>query len=165
MWRWMGSVATALALTGTTPAIAATSCGFDGAGYEMAGGKFHLQMSVVPGTPSSRRVQLLVTSKDTRRTYGFYVNRGNGYGEATLNPINGASVEIIEIYTVADDETFDDFFGSLDARAPKRVFIPKLGPALWHQADALSGEKTAGQVREQMPRAFFDRVSCGAVRP
>lgn len=140
-----------------------TSCPVDGARYELRDAPgFTASFREVPDAPSARRLVLDIRSRATGRLYSFRINRGNGYGEATLLPLGGRSARVLEIYTVNDGGRFTDFFGDSDAVAPRSILIPKLGPALWYEADALAGEtRSAATAREAMPRAFFDRVACG----
>ena len=137
-------------------------CGVDGARYVMRGAtQFTAIFRQVEGTPSAHDLILEIRSAETNRTYRFTINRGNGYGEATLSSLVGHSTRQVEIYTVDEAGRFTDYFGDIEGPAPQQLLIPKLGPALWYDADELSGAKTAGRIREQMPRAFFDRVACG----
>jgi len=141
---------------------APNNCGVDGARYVMRGApQFTAVFRQVEGAPSAHDLILDVWSGDTGRTYSFTINRGNGYGEATLSPIGGTMPRQVELYTVDEEGIFVDYFGAVEGPAPRLLLAPKLGPALWYDADSLSGEQTAGRVREQMPRAFFDRVACG----
>lgn len=151
-----------LALTACGTAAEA-ACSVDGARYVLRGKPaFTAAFRHVPGAPSARELILDIHSKDSGRTFSFMVNRGNGYGEATLAPMKGALAGSIELYTLDDSGQFIDYFGDRDGGAPKQLLAPKLGPALWYQMDALTG--VGNGERERMPRAFFDRVACGPAK-
>lgn len=139
---------------------AEAACSVDGARYILRGNPdFSAILRRVAGTPSAHELILDVHSKDSGRTFSFTVNRGNGYGDATLAPVRGDLSGSVELYTLDEAGEFTDYFGDREGLAPKQLLAPKLGPALWLQIDALTG--VGNSKRERMPRAFFDRVACG----
>ena len=140
------------------------ACNVDGARYVLRGAPaFTATFRQVRAVRSAHELILDVHSKDSDRTISFTINRGNGYGEATLAPTKGDLAGSVEIYTLDELGEFTDYFGGRDDPAPKQLLIPKLGPALWYQVDALAG--LSNNEREQMPRAFFDRIACGPASP
>lgn len=147
----------------TRPGVA---CEINGAQYVLRGHpKFVASFRFDARAASVRNLVFDVHSRDTGRTYSFWINRGNGYGETTLIALKGNISGSIELYTLDEVGEFSDFFGSIEEVAPKNLLLPKLGPALWYDADELSGQDSGGRIAEQMPRAFFDRVACGPVNP
>ena len=151
----------ALSACGTS---AEAACSVDGARYALRGkAAFTATLRRVAGAPSAHELILDIHSKDSGRTFSFTVNRGNGYGDATLAPMKGELAGAIELYTLDESGQFTDYFGDREGGAPKQLLAPKLGPALWYQVDALTG--VGNSERERMPRAFFDRVACGPTTP
>lgn len=141
-------------------APAAADCAVDGARYSLRDRPdFTATFRREPGSASAHDLVFEVRSATTGRTFAFRINRGEGYGEATLSPVRGRLAGPVELYTLNDDARFVDYFGEPEGPAPAQLLAPKLGPALWYQADQLTG--AANSERERMPRAFFDRVSCG----
>ncbi|HRD28872.1 MAG TPA: hypothetical protein PLO65_11280 [Caulobacter sp.] len=139
---------------------AEAACNVDGARYALRGSPaFTASFRQVPGSRSAHDLIFDVRSAKTGRTFSFRINRGNGYGEATLSPTRGGMSGQVELYTLNDAAEFTDYFGEVEGPAPRQLLAPKLGPVLWYQADALTG--ASNSARERMPRAFFDRVSCG----
>ena len=140
------------------------ACNVDGARYVLRGAPaFTATFRQVGAARSAHELILDVHSKDSGRTFSFTINRGNGYGEATLAPTKGDLAGSVEIYTLDEAGEFTDYFGGREDPAPKQLLMPKLGPALWHQVDALTG--VGSSERERMPRAFFDRIACGPANP
>lgn len=142
----------------------AAACEVSGARYVLRDNPtFTAAFKQVVGARSAHELILDVHSKDSGRTFSFTINRGNGYGEATLSPTKGDLAGSVEIYTLNEVGEFTDYFGALEGPAPKQLLMPKLGPALWYQINALTGAPEAE--RERMPRAFFDRIACGPANP
>lgn len=157
------SVFATLLLAGCA-ADANAACEVDGSKYAMRGNpSFTATFRKLSGERSARGLVLEIHSRETGRTFSFTINRGNGYGEATLLPKAGQFAGPVEIYTVDEAGAFSDYFGGGDASAPKQLLAPKLGSALWYDIEAVTGVENSP--RERMPRAFFDRVACGLPSP
>lgn len=139
---------------------AAADCAVDGARYRLRdGADFTATFRREPGSRSAHHLVFEVRSATTGRTFAFRINRGEGYGEATLSPVRGQLAGQVELSALNDEARFVDYFGEPEGPAPAQLLAPKLGPALWYQVDQLTGAPNSE--RERMPRAFFDRVSCG----
>jgi hypothetical protein len=151
-------------LLSSASARAATSCEIEGARYVLRDApSFVAEFTRAAQTKSAHKLLLTVSSAETKRSFVFTINRGNGYGDATISPIEHEMATRVAIYTVNDAGDFVDYFGDIEGAAPKQLFMPSLGQALWYEIDRLTGGKS--DLREQMPVAFFDRVSCGAAKP
>jgi hypothetical protein len=152
-----------LAATACGPGVEA-ACPVDGARYVLRDKPaFTAVFRRVGGARSAHELVLDVHSKDSGRTFSFTINRGNGYGDATLAPTKGDVAGSIELYTVEEDGKFTDYFGASEGPAPRHLLMPKLGPVLWYQINALTG--VSELERERMPQGFFDRVTCGPANP
>ncbi len=154
-------LALAITILAAVPGAAlAAVCGVDGAAYVLRGSPgFTATLRRQPGARSAHELIFEVRSAATGRTFSFTINRGAGYGEATLASMKGDIAGSVELYALDEAEVFIDYFGDAEGPAPKRLLAPKLGPALWYQAARLAGDP--GAEGERMPRAFFDRTSCG----
>lgn len=98
---------------------AKAACGVDGARYVLRDKPaFTAAFRRVDGARSAHELILDVHSKDSGRTFSFMINRGNGYGEATLTPMRGDLAGSVEIYTLNELGVFTDYFGEREDPAP-----------------------------------------------
>lgn len=163
VWRVLAALVGFVVLAGCD-GPASKACAIDGARYVLrADHGYTASFRKVPGALSAHQLVLDVGSAAGGRTYSFTINRGNGLGDATLSPVAGKMSIRAPLYTVNDDGKFVDYFGDTVGPAPRQLLLPTLGQALWYDISGLTNGAT--HQREQMPVAFFDRVSCGATKP
>lgn len=143
---------------------AGAACAVDGARYVLRDDKaYTATFRRTPDARSGHRLIFDLRSARRGRTYSFTINRGNGYGDATLAPVKGVMHTRVPLYTVNDAGKFVDYFGDTVGPAPRQLLLPTLGQALWYEMIDLTNG--AANQSERMPVAFFDRVACGPARP
>lgn len=162
---------TILGLFGILVSLSSQACEIGNGQYELLGNKnFSANFERQKTGDNSSELLLNLISKETKQSYWFRFNAGNGYSSLSLTPIEqpkekqGAVVDLNKpqslhqpIYFIKKDLSFYSSELNNNTKAPQYFLATNLGEALWYGASNLGA---ADGIKENMLRGFFKLKSC-----